>query len=43
VKKLNQMIPVNSSAFVVLVKRVAEDKVLTEIEPSKPRAEKVTL
>ena len=43
VRKLGETIPVNSSALFVLVKSVTEDKVLTEIEPYKPRVLKTSL
>lgn len=43
VKQLSKTIPEGSSALFVLVKSVAEDKVLPEIEPYKPRVLKTSL
>jgi uncharacterized membrane protein len=43
VKQLSKTIPEGSSALFVLVRSVAEDKVLPEIEPYKPRVLKTSL
>src|SRR5215469_13935475 len=43
VRKLDETIPVDSSALFVLVKSVTEDKVLAEIEHYKPRVLKTSL
>jgi uncharacterized membrane protein len=43
IKKLSEAIPENSSALFVLFKSVTEDKVLSEIQPYKPRVLKTSL
>jgi len=43
VKKLGDAIPQGSSALCVLIRKVAEDKVIAEIEPYKPRVLKTSL
>jgi uncharacterized membrane protein len=43
IKKLSETIPEGSSALFVLFRSVAEDKVLPEIEPYKPRVLKTSL
>jgi uncharacterized membrane protein len=43
IKKLSETIPADSSAIFVLFRSIAEDKVLREIEPFKPRVLKTSL
>jgi uncharacterized membrane protein len=43
IKKLSETIPPGSSALFVLFRSVTEDKVLTELEPYKPRVLKTSL
>jgi uncharacterized membrane protein len=43
IRKLGETIPEGSSALFMLFTSVAEDKVLTEIEPYKPRVPKTSL
>jgi len=43
IRKLSETIPEGSSALFVLFKSVAEDKVLPEIQPYKPRILKTFL
>ena len=43
IKKLGETIPAGSSALFIQVKEMTEDKVLSEIEPFKPRVLKTSM